>query len=203
MRGKNLSTGFYRSRHGSIFGVLKGISEYFAINVLWLRIGAIVALFMTGFFPVIIIYTLLAMVMKREPTEPFRKYQSDNKNYKARLYRSRDGMVTGLLRGVSDRLDLSLFWLRVIVIVTTFFTGFVPGIVIYIITSFLVGKEPVVPVNNMEEEEFFESYTHSREGAIHRVKRRFDKLENRIRRMESNVTDRDFDWGHKINSNHS
>ncbi len=39
----------------------------------------------------------------------------------------------------------------------------------------------------------YESYTASRESAIQRIKRKFDNIDQRIRRMEHTVTSRDFD----------
>lgn len=203
MRGteNKTKTGFYRSRKGTFFGVLRGISNYTGIKVVLLRIGAIVAMFMTGFFPVIILYLASVLIMKTEPGAAFQKYHPQYK-YQKGFYRSRDGMFMGLLKGIADRFDLSIFWLRLFSIIIAFFTGFVPGFIIYVIVSLIISKEPVVPINSMAEEEFYDSYTHSRQGAIHRVKRRFDKLEARLRRMESNVTDREFDWGHKLKSSH-
>jgi len=203
MRGNenNRSIGFYRSRRGTFFGVLKGIANYFGFKVIWLRIATLVALFITGFVPIIFLYFMLVLLMKREPSEAFQQYYQQKK-YQESLYRSRNGLIMGLLKGIADRFDLSLFWLRFLTIITSFFTGFVPGIIIYAITSLLISKEPIIPLNTMAEAEFYDSYTHSRQGAIHRVKRRFDKLEARIRRMESSVTDREFDWEHQLKSNH-
>lgn len=203
MRGSEnkRNIGFYRARKGTFFGVLSGIANYFGFKVIWLRIATLAALFVTGFFPVLFIYFMLVLLMKREPSEAFQQYYQQKK-YQENLYRSRDGLIMGLLRGVSDRFDLSLFWLRFLTIFASFFTGFIPGIIIYTVTSLLISKEPVIPLNSEAEEEFYDSYTHSRQGAIHRVKRRFDKLEARLRRMESSVTDREFDWGHKLKSKH-
>jgi phage shock protein C len=198
--GKNKKIGIYRSKQGTLFGVLKGISEYFGIKVIWLRVGALAGLLFTGFFPFMFLYFILALIMKREPAAAFQKYHHQ-KRYQSKFYRSRDGLLMGLVKGIAVRFDLSIFWLRFFTLVATFFTGFIPGLIIYFLISFLVPKEPIIPINSMAEEEFYESYTHSREGAIHRVKRRFDKLDARIRRMESSVTDREFDWGHKLKSN--
>jgi len=203
MRGikKRKNIGFYRSRRGTFFGVLSGIANYFGFKVIWLRLATLIALFMTGFIPILFVYFMLVMLMKREPSEAFQQIHQQKK-YQGRLYRSRDGLFMGLLRGIADRFDLSLFWLRFLTIFATFFTGFVPGIIIYAVTSLIISKAPIIPLNSMAEAEFYESYTHSREGAIHRIKRRFDTLETRIRRMESSVTDREFDWKHKLKPNH-
>jgi len=54
-------------------------------------------------------------------------------------------------------------------------------------------QAPVVPLQNPADQEFYESYTASRESAIQRLKRKFDNIDQRIRRMEHTVTSRDFD----------
>lgn len=61
------STPLYRSRSGFIFGVCKGIAQYAALNVVWLRLALVAALIMTGFFPTLILYVLAAIFMKPEP----------------------------------------------------------------------------------------------------------------------------------------
>jgi len=40
---------------------------------------------------------------------------------------------------------------------------------------------------------------HSRKGAIDRLKRRYEKLERRLQRMEHTVTSREFDWESRLN----
>jgi phage shock protein C len=70
---------------------------------------------------------------------------------------------------------------------------------IYIVAALLMKPEPVRPLDTEEEKEFYDSYTDSRERAASRIKRRYHDLERRIRRMESVVTAREFDWDSKLN----
>ena len=46
--------------------------------------------------------------------------------------------------------------------------------------------------------EFYDSYASSRSMAIHRLKRTFESLDRRIRRMESIVTSGDFNWDERL-----
>lgn len=62
--------GPYRSRRGLILGVCRGLSEYFGVRVKWVRIGAVIALIATGFWPATAIYLLTAYFMKLEPYLP-------------------------------------------------------------------------------------------------------------------------------------
>ncbi|MCD8482411.1 MAG: envelope stress response membrane protein PspC [Verrucomicrobia bacterium] len=57
----------YRSRDGIFFGVCRGLANYAAISVFWLRVIAVVALIFTGFWPVLLLYIGAAIFMRPEP----------------------------------------------------------------------------------------------------------------------------------------
>ena len=116
------------------------------------------------------------------------------------LYRSRNGIILGVCRGIADYFDFSVFWARVITLVLLFLTGFWPVMILYFVAAFLMKPEPVIPIETDEEQEFYDSYVHSHRGAADRLKRRYENLERRIRRMEDHVTGREFEWENKLNS---
>jgi phage shock protein C len=116
------------------------------------------------------------------------------------LYRSRNGIILGVCRGIADYFDFSVFWARVITIVLLFLTGFWPVMILYFVAALLMKPEPVIPIETDEEQEFYDSYVHSHRGATDRLKRRYENLERRIRRMEDHVTGREFEWENKLNS---
>ncbi len=116
------------------------------------------------------------------------------------LYRSRNGIVLGVCRGIADYFDFSVFWARVITLVLLFFTGFWPVMILYFVAALLMKPEPVIPIETDEEQEFYDSYVHSHKGATDRLKRRYENLERRIRRMEDHVTGREFEWESKLHS---
>ncbi|NOX32781.1 MAG: envelope stress response membrane protein PspC [Deltaproteobacteria bacterium] len=109
------------------------------------------------------------------------------------IYRSRRGIFMGVCRGLGEYFNFSVLWFRIITLVLFLFTGFWPVGVMYIVAGLLLKMEPVSPLHNKEDEEFYDSYTHSRQSAIQRVKRKFDNIERRIQRMEHTVTSREFD----------
>ena len=119
--------------------------------------------------------------------------------YKRGLYRSRHGVIFGVCRGVAEYLDFSVFWLRVITLAMMFFSAMFPVVVIYFIAALVMKPEPVIPVQNEDDEEFYQSFTSSRSMALHRLKRTFESLDRRIQRMESIVTARDYDWDKRLN----
>jgi phage shock protein C len=115
------------------------------------------------------------------------------------LYRSRRGAILGVCRGVAEYLDFSVFWTRAIAIVFLIFTGLWPILGLYFLAALLMKPEPPMPIKTEEEEEFYDSYVHSRRGAVDRLKRRYDNLELRIQKMEGSVTAKEFDWERRLN----
>jgi len=120
--------------------------------------------------------------------------------YQGPLYRSRDGVILGVCRGVADYFNLKVFWVRVIMLALFLVSGIWPMVFIYLVASLLMKPEPIRPLETEDEREFYDSYTYSRARAVGRLKRRFQNLDRRIRRMEDTVTAREFDWERKFNT---
>jgi phage shock protein C len=64
--------GFYRSRDGAIFGVCRGIADYFDFSLFWTRMLTVILLIISGFWPVILLYLIAALLMKPEPESRYR-----------------------------------------------------------------------------------------------------------------------------------
>lgn len=116
------------------------------------------------------------------------------------MYRSRDGVILGVCKGVSDYFDFSVFWTRAIAVILLIFTGFWPTVVLYFLAALLMKPEPVIPIQSEDHQEFYDSYVHSPRSASERLKRRYAKLEKRIQRLEHTVTRPGFDWESRLNS---
>ncbi|MBU4318593.1 MAG: PspC domain-containing protein [Proteobacteria bacterium] len=116
------------------------------------------------------------------------------------LYRSRNGFVLGVFRGLAEYFDLPVHWLRIIGVIVFIISGFWPIVVLYLLAAFIMKPEPVIPLDTEDEAEFYDSYTRSRTGAVHRMKRQFDNLNRRVVRMEDIVTDKEYDWEQRLNS---
>ena len=123
-----------------------------------------------------------------------------DKRYKRRngIYRSRNGILFGVCRGLADYFDLSVVWIRILAVVVLVLTGLWPMTGIYLVAALIMKPEPVRPIESDDEKEFYNSYVHSREGAAQRIRRRAQNLERRIRRLEDSVTSREFDWDQRI-----
>ncbi len=57
----------YRSRSGIIFGVCRGVADFFGFSVFWIRLITLVLFLFTGFWPTAVLYIVAALVMKPEP----------------------------------------------------------------------------------------------------------------------------------------
>ena len=116
------------------------------------------------------------------------------------IYRSRNGIVLGVCQGVAEYFDLSTFWVRTGAVITLLLSGFWPMVGIYLVAALLMKPEPVRPLENDDEREFYHSYVHSPNSAAQRLKKKFQDLDRRIRRMEDTVTGREYEWERKFNS---
>lgn len=121
--------------------------------------------------------------------------------YKNRgLYRSRRGVIFGVCRGIAEYFDFSVVWVRLLTVFLLLVTGIWPVAGLYFLAALIMKPEPVIPIDSEEEQEFYDSFTHSRHHAVNRLKRRFERLERRIRRMEDVVTSKEFDWDQRFNT---
>lgn len=59
-----------------------------------------------------------------------------------KLYKSRENrIIAGIIGGIGEQLNIDPVILRLIWVVITVFTGFVPGIIVYIIAIFIVPEK--------------------------------------------------------------
>lgn len=116
----------------------------------------------------------------------------------AGLYRSRDGMIFGVCRGLADYAELNVTVLRIILVIAGLLTWFIPFVLLYIAAAIFMKLEPVLAPESEEDWEFYNSYATSRSLALARLKRQFDRLERRTRRMEHLVTSREYDWDQRL-----
>ncbi len=116
------------------------------------------------------------------------------------LYRSRQGVICGVCKGIAEYLDFSVFWTRVIAIGLLLFSGVWPIVGLYLLAALLMKPEPSLPLETEEDQEFYDSYLHSRPMALHRLKRKFDNLNRRIQRMEDLATTKEYEWDQRLHN---
>ena len=94
--------GLYRARDGWIFGVCKGIANYLDFSVFWCRVIAVVVFIFSGFWPIVVLYLVAALLMKPEPVLPL---QSDEDREFYHSYVSSRSMALHRLKQTFDRLE--------------------------------------------------------------------------------------------------
>ena len=110
------------------------------------------------------------------------------------LYRARDGMILGVCKGLARYFDLSVRWTRIIAFAAFLLTGIWPALILYVVLALVMKPAPVVAPASEDEAEFYESYASSRSMALGRLKRTYERLERRLRRLEDAVTSPEFHW---------
>lgn len=92
----------YRSREGWIFGVCAGIAQYWGVNPAGLRVIAVILMFFTGFWPMVIAYIIAAFIMKPAPMRPI-ETEEDAEFYNS--FTSSKKMALHRLKRTYDNLD--------------------------------------------------------------------------------------------------
>ena len=95
-------TGLYRSRHGIICGVCRGVAEYLDFSVFWTRMIAVALLIFTGLWPIVGIYLLAMLVMKPEPLVPL---ESEDEAEFYNSYTHSRSMALQRLKRIYDKID--------------------------------------------------------------------------------------------------
>ncbi|MFO7738854.1 MAG: envelope stress response membrane protein PspC [Desulfatiglandaceae bacterium] len=91
-----LHGGLYRSRHGMLLGVCRGIAEYFDLSVFWVRTLTVIVFLFSGFWPIMGLYFLAAFLMKPEPV--VRIETDDQQEFYDSYVSSRKGAVDRVKR---------------------------------------------------------------------------------------------------------
>lgn len=124
-----------------------------------------------------------------------------NQTNRRGLYRSRNGIILGVCRGIADYFDFSVFWIRGIAVILFFFTGFWPIAGIYILAALLMKSDSNAPIAAASKKRCRVRHSCRRNETAERLKRKWRHLEKRIRRMEDKVTSREYEWNSRFHSN--
>ena len=117
------------------------------------------------------------------------------------LYRSRNGVLLGVCRGVADYFDFSVFWIRAAAVILFICTGFWPIVGAYILAALLMKPDAVRSNEGRSQSKACGRYRCTRNDRAERLKRKWKNLEKRIRDMEDKVTSREYDWNSRFHGN--
>ena len=75
------SNKLYRSRNGKVFGVCQGIADWKDLPADTLRLIVGISILVTGIFPGILIYAVVAMILPLEPTRRMSGFDTREEEY--------------------------------------------------------------------------------------------------------------------------
>ncbi len=120
-----------------------------------------------------------------------------NNGHKRGLYRTRDGVFLGVCGGLADYFNIRVGWLRFFVVITALLTKVAPMVALYLLAALLMRREEG-PRGRENARRRSPCRGRSFHGMADRLRRRFERMESRLRRMEDTVTSREFEWDRKM-----
>ena len=126
----------YRCRFDRKFlGVCGGLGRFFKIDPNILRLALVFVTCLTGFFPMILIYLVAALLI---PEGPLIYLETSSK----KLFRLRSqALITGLCAGIARYFGFNVSLFRFAIALTTCFTLGFPILVTYAVGSFIVPQK--------------------------------------------------------------
>jgi phage shock protein C len=107
-------------------------------------------------------------------------------------FRSPNGLIFGVVRGLADHYNISPFVLRLSILAASVFLAFWPVLLLYIAAAIVMPSEPkVLPLNERSKEVFLLGQVDP-ETLIEGLAARSESLERKIRRLEDHVTSKNF-----------
>ena len=110
------------------------------------------------------------------------------------LYRSRNGMIFGVAKGLGRSANLPVWLVRLAFILFAILTQVVPTVLVYLLLAIVMRPAPVIEFTTAEEREFYNTYGDARRPALERMRGILGRLEKRVQRLENAVTDPEKDW---------
>ncbi len=114
------------------------------------------------------------------------------------LYRARDGVFLGVCKGLADHFNLRVGWIRFFVVIAALLTKAAPMVALYLVAAFLMRRRRGRAHESCKTRTRRSDCDRSFKGMAGRLKRRFERMESRLRRMEDAVTSREFEWDRKM-----
>ncbi|HUH85335.1 MAG TPA: envelope stress response membrane protein PspC [Stellaceae bacterium] len=119
-------------------------------------------------------------------------------NQRFRLWRDRDrGILAGVCAGIADYLGIEPIVTRIVAVAGLIFFPF-PTLVAYLILAVALRPKPPALYQSRDDEAFWRGVNAAPTDTFQSLRHKFRDLEERLRRMESQVTSADFDLHRKF-----
>jgi len=137
-----------------------------------------------------------------------------------KLYRSKNGMFLGVCKGIAEWKDFPVGTVRLVFLVLLFFAKGFPIMAVYLILALILpvnsgqkddekpfeerikeffNKENYKPGNFYYDDNENKENDYSNGMSDEDLKKRFDKLKNRVTNMEEDLFDKENDWESRFN----
>jgi phage shock protein C len=107
-------------------------------------------------------------------------------------YRSKKGLILGVIKGLAEHYNISPFYFRLTVIIISIFLAFWPVLIIYIAAAIVMPTEPKVRPVSQRDKEIVLLGRADPEALMESLSNRSQRLEQKIRRLEDYVTSKPF-----------
>lgn len=119
------------------------------------------------------------------------------------LFRARDGWIFGVCKGLANYFEIPVFWMRVLWLFAIPLSALLPMIFIYVVAAIFMKTEPVMPLVNAEDWDFYNSYSADRGMAISRLRERLETLDRRTQRIEAILGSKEQEWEARLNKSNA
>lgn len=119
----------------------------------------------------------------------------DRYRQKFRIYRRRKGnVIFGVCGGLADHFELPAWAVRALFILFAIVTGGLAfPVAVYLLLALWMKQEPREAFHDFNEEEVYNSYLTSRPETLDKLDRAFKRLDKRLQRLETIVTNPSFE----------
>jgi phage shock protein C len=107
-------------------------------------------------------------------------------------FRSRQGLILGVVRGLADHYRLSPGLLRLAIIGVSIFLAFWPVVIIYLAAALIMPAEPTIRPHNQRDQELRLLGRADPASLVETLHNRAERLERKVRRLEDHVTSKAF-----------
>jgi phage shock protein C len=113
-------------------------------------------------------------------------------------FRSRKGVLLGVIRGCAEHWGMSPFALRIIVLTLSLFLAFWPVVIIYLVAAIVMPTEPDRPPAGGRDRELLLLGRADPMTLMDSLLARADQIESKARRLEDIVTSKGFRAGRPL-----
>lgn len=107
-------------------------------------------------------------------------------------FRSKNGLLLGVIQGFAEHWRMSPFVLRAMVILLAIFTAFWPVVIVYLVSAFILPARPAnLPLTERQKEIVLLSRANP-EAVFEGLENRLKGLDAKVRRLEDIVTSKSF-----------